>query len=270
MPLHFNLTHFLLLATCTLLIMAGGYIINDLFDVEKDRINKPDQVIIGRSIGQKKAKSVYNILNATAILLVLLVTYQLKNPGLGTLLLGSIYLLHLYSKYLQRTIAFGNLSIATLCALSIWVIMVGGQTDLLRASTLSGLSTEMYFWIFGGFAFLTTFWRELVKDMEDVEGDAQAGIRTMAHLADGQVSKYFGKLIGLVLSMNIAMILWLFWPTYNPYGKIYGILLLGTSCFITLNIFPANKKKEWSRISLWQKAFIIQGILFINFWHGAY
>ena len=250
--------------------MGAGYIINDAFDVAKDQLNKPDRVIVDRVFSQKKVKVFYNLMNALAILITLILTYQLSNPGLGTLLLGSIYLLHLYSKFLQRTIVVGNLSIATLCALAIWIIMVAGQTDIARAEAILGRSTEIYFWIFGGFAFLSTLWRELVKDLEDLDGDKQTGLTTLAHIAEGRLSKYFCKLIGLVFCTNIGMILWFFWPAFTAFGIIYGILLLGASCFITWHLFPASEKQDWNKISLWQKIFMVQGILFINFWHGAY
>ena len=268
LTLHFDWSFFLVLATSTCLIMSGGYVINDLHDQAEDELNNAAEVIVGKHISESQARRLYSLMNLVAILLILFITYHLSDPGLGALMLGSIYLLHLYSKFLKRTVLIGNLTVSFLCALSIWIVMVAAHIDIARASALSGGSSEIFFWIFGGFAFITTLWREIAKDLEDKEGDAQSNIRTLAHVAEGRLSKSIEMILGVTLIVNLFSIIWIAWPFLGDSGRIYAVLLLVAPCLINIKIWQAVKKSDWTSISLWQKVFMVQGLLFIIFWHA--
>ena len=95
-----------------MIITAAGYLINDIYDEEIDKINKPDKLYIGKSISQKNALNIYIILNITALLLAV----YLFNISIILIYLSAILLLYLYSAYLKKTAFWGNFTVALLSA----------------------------------------------------------------------------------------------------------------------------------------------------------
>ena len=150
----------------TFLVCAAGNVVNDLVDIETDRINHPDRVLVRGSLRKKYALVLASILNLTAIL----VAYTV-NLSVMLIALSAIGLLFMYNLWAKKVLLLGNLIIALLTGLTF--IAGGAAVDISRV------------WLFPGplipaiFAFLFHFVREIIKDIQDIEGDQRAGIKSL-------------------------------------------------------------------------------------------
>lgn len=190
-----------LLMLSTLLIAAGGYIINDYFDIRADRINKPEKVIVGKFIKRRIAMVVHIGFNTLAVIAGGYLSFKYETIWPLAIHFISTTLLWFYSLYFKRKILTGNLIIAFLAWLTPMLValveldlqqeMYGGiMLDGIVYTPYNGMETATVFddllgitWsmviVFSTFAFLTNLVREVIKDMADVEGDKHVGCRTM-------------------------------------------------------------------------------------------
>lgn len=157
----------LLLAVVVALITAGGNVINDVFDVEIDRINRPDRPIPAGAISLAGAR-VY----AAALFVGGIVIATLTTPLCLAIALVNSSVLIAYAVRLKRTPVLGNVAVAYLTGS---VFLFGGAfagiEGLVRNLSLAAIT------------FLATVARELLKDAEDVDGDAAGGARTLPMIA---------------------------------------------------------------------------------------
>src|SRR5439155_8333822 len=112
---------FYLLSLSSILIAAAGYIINDYFDLNIDRVNKPDKVVVDKIIKRRWTILWHWILSGLGVLLGAYVSWKLRNPIVGLATLGCVVLLWFYSTTFKRRLVIGNVIISLLTA---WVILV--------------------------------------------------------------------------------------------------------------------------------------------------
>ncbi len=174
---------FLLLATVC--IAAAGYVINDYFDTKIDGINRPDTVIVGKTITKKQASLLHQALTGIGVALGLFVAFQSQNLSLGFIILLVPGLLWFYSASYKRQFLLGNIIVA-LHAAFVPLLIVIAEMAFLRLNTdelifATPIPISLYGWVsgFAAFAFITTLMREIIKDMEDVKGDREMESRTM-------------------------------------------------------------------------------------------
>ena len=191
----FSNTLFWLLVLSTVLVAAAGNIINDYFDTRIDRINRPDGVIVGRTVKRRVAMAAHIVITTVGVLLGLFVAWRAGHPALGAIPVLAATALWLYNTGLKRTFLLGNGVVAVLSAM---VPLTVGlyEVPALAAAYPSGpmarldgggpvlvdldFNTPWYvILLFSFFAFLTTLVRELQKDMADMPGDRADGRRTI-------------------------------------------------------------------------------------------
>lgn len=178
----------MLLAASTALIAAAGYIINDYFDVKIDQINHPDKVILGKIIPRKTAIIAHTVINIIAILMAGYIAATAHRLLWLLLQLACTGILWVYSTTYKRRYMSGNIIVAALTALTIAALYIyeprlhtAAGAALTRNTNRHAVSS-LPVWIlatYAYFAFMLTWVREIVKDMEDMEGDAAAGCVTM-------------------------------------------------------------------------------------------
>jgi len=192
MPLYL----FLLLVLSTVLIAAAGNMINDYFDTRIDRINKPEQVIVGRTVKRRVAMTGHLLLSGLGLLIGAFVAWRAGMVQWALIPAFAIGALWLYSTTFKRQLIIGNVMVAVLTALvpltvglyelplmkqafTANPVVVGVPYDAFYAMEVP--YRELWYWIFAfaGFAFLSTLLRELQKDMADVKGDEAHGCRTI-------------------------------------------------------------------------------------------
>lgn len=179
--------HFSLLCLSTLLIAAAGYIINDYFDIKIDAINRPQKVILETAIHRRAGIIVHSLLNIIGLALATLVALEEGRWYLLTIQLICTLLLFIYSSHFKRMFVIGNVVVALLTALTIFTLFVYEPVlwSFLQFGAMlhkGGAQLPNPIWllaIYTCFAFVLTWMREIVKDMEDHLGDAAEGCVTM-------------------------------------------------------------------------------------------
>jgi 4-hydroxybenzoate polyprenyltransferase len=246
----------LLMMLATVLIAAGGYVINDYFDVKIDRINRPDEVIVTRSVSKPAAMRLSLILSGIGIVCGLAVAAILRSMTIGILFILIPGLLWFYSSSYKRLFMIGNLIIALLAAVTpLLVAMVNvAQLQLLYATILpyTTLVHDLYAWLggFALFAFLLTWIREIIKDIQDQMGDRELECHSMPVVWGELWTKVF--VTGLiVLTLAVIGHLWFHvlpfpigWNSLSTRYIVLGIItpLLGALGLLWAAKIPSDYK----------------------------
>ena len=261
-----------LLMLSVVCIAAGGYVINDYFDVKIDRINRPDDLIVTRFISRDAAMYLFYVLTAVGLVAGAAVSWWAHS---WTLLFTYVVipgLLWFYSASYKRMFLIGNLVVAFASAIVPLLVAIA-NADYLRhlyqeALAYSPIVGELYVWTggFAAFAFLLTWAREMVKDLEDIEGDREMECRTLPIVWGQKSAKIFVTSLLLVVTAIIVYMLlavlpfpheWKSLPTrYVVFGLIVPIL-----CSIVL-LWAANNRTELHRVQTIIKFTMFMGVLF--------
>ena len=216
----------LLIGAAIVLIAAGGYVVNDYFDVKIDRINRPDAVIVTRSVSKPAAMRLSVSLSATGALCGLAAAWLLRSISLGSTFIIVPGLLWFYSSSYKRLLMVGNLTIALLAGLTPMVIAMANiaQLKLLYASILpyTTLEHDIYAWLggFALFAFLLTWIREIVKDLQDQMGDRELECHTLPIVWGETWTKIF---VTALIAGTLALTAWLWWSVL-PFDRSWQSL----------------------------------------------
>ena len=174
-----------LILLATVFIAAGGYVINDYFDVKIDRINRPDEVVVTRTVSKPGAMRLSMTLSGIGIACGIAAAVMLRSLTIGILFMLIPGLLWFYSSSYKRLFMVGNLIIALLAATTPMVVAMANVAILqLRYETILPFTTlphDLYAWLggFALFAFLLTWIREIIKDMQDQMGDRELECHSM-------------------------------------------------------------------------------------------
>lgn len=263
-PLALNHFQFGLLVLSTVLIAAAGYVLNDILDQETDYDNRPDRVIVGKSISEKNAYNLYFILNVLGVAIGFYLSNLIQRPGFTAAFIIVSATLYMYASSLKQMLLVGNIIVALLLSFSVLII---GLFDLLPA-TYDGNRTEMGVLFsmlidYAIFAFIINFIREIIKDMQDIEGDYNQGMSTLP-IAIG-IQKTAKTVFALVL-IAVGILLW-YVNTYLMENSLYFaviytlIFVVAPMIFILIKIWNAQKKEEFGLLSTILKWVIFFGIL---------
>ena len=253
-------------------IAAGGYVINDYFDVKIDRINRPDNLVVTRIISRDAAMNLFYGLTAVGVIAGTVVAWWAHS---WTLLFTYVVipgLLWFYSASYKRMFLVGNLVVAFASAIVPLLVAIANADYLhhlyQNALAYSPIIGELYVWTggFAIFAFLLTLVREIVKDIEDIEGDREMECRTLPIVWGDKVAKIIATILLVVIATLIVYILfavlpfsheWKSLPTrYVVFGLIVPIL-----CSIVL-LWAANNRTEYHRVQTIIKFAMFMGMLF--------
>lgn len=234
-------TRLFLMSLSTVLIAAAGYIINDYYDVKIDLINKPNRVVVGRILKRRVAMVAHTFLNFLGIGIGFILSIEI-----GIFNFISALLLWLYSNQLKRVALAGNLTVALLTALSIYIINVLYQqvNYLVIAYAL--------------FAFAFTLVREIIKDMEDVKGDQTFGCLTFPVVYGMRKTKnlIYGISLGFLLGLVVLAYLFVGWQmTYFSIALAFPLGLLA------YQLYNADTIKHFNTLSNFCKIIMLLGIL---------
>ena len=265
--LHSSLLIYLTLSS--VLIAAAGYIINDYFDLNIDQVNKPDDIVIQKIIRRRWAIIWHLVLSILGVLLAAYVGWKINNILLPLANLLCVVLLWFYSTTFKKKLLIGNVIISLLTA---WVILVIYCCEvnlfLLKEPVYHHAMARVFKFtvIYAGFAFIISLIREVVKDMEDIEGDERYGCRTMPIVWGLQASRVFITvwmivLTGSVIILQIYAVLLGWWA-----GIIYSLALIVLP-LLTLfrDLYQAKTSVDYHRLSTRIKLVMFTGILSMLF-----
>ncbi|MCX8492163.1 MAG: geranylgeranylglycerol-phosphate geranylgeranyltransferase, partial [Cyclobacteriaceae bacterium] len=229
-----------LLVASTLLIAAAGYIINDYYDIKIDLINKPDRVVIGKTITRRYAIFFHTLISVVGVAMGLLINWKV-----GLINFTSGFLLWLYSNNLKRQPFIGNVTVSLLTGLSIFLL------SFLYNQYLALVMTYSFF------AFFMTLIREIVKDMEDMKGDTTFGCRTLPIVWGIRKTKSF--LYGLILIFSF-FVLWLDYQELKISWNYFIPSLFVPMSVLFYRLVKADTKKEFYQLSQLCKIIMLLGI----------
>ncbi|HYG18139.1 MAG TPA: geranylgeranylglycerol-phosphate geranylgeranyltransferase [Ohtaekwangia sp.] len=233
--------HLFLLTVSTMMIAAAGYVINDYYDVKIDYINRPDRVVIGKSIPRRYAILFHVLLSGMGVLIGLYLSF-----GMAAVNALSVFLLWIYSNSLKRLPFVGNFTVAVLTGLSIYIIEVwyrtGGALIIIYAS----------------FAFFMTLVREIIKDMEDLKGDNTFGCKTLPIVWGLRRTKFLIYFILAVFAVAVVILNHFFKALPLAY---YVIFLFIPLLLMLYRLIRADTKKDFSVLSSFCKVIMLLGIL---------
>lgn len=244
---------FVLVLLATMMAAAGGYVINDYHDIKTDRVNKPNRVIIGQQISRRQGMALHLSLSGIAILLGWSV-----NLKIGFAVLCCCLVLWAYAITFKKQFLSGNLIVASLSAFTLLILQFSGiqlHRDLL--------------WMYAGIAFLISLIREIIKDMEDVEGDRLDQCKTLPLVWGIKRSKQFVFLLNILLWAQITGFVYnVMHDTFsakpwNPnYFLWYSALFILLPALITMiRLLKAETKTDFGNLSNWYKFIMLTGIL---------
>jgi 4-hydroxybenzoate polyprenyltransferase len=253
---------FSLLVLSTLCIAAAGNIINDIYDVETDTINKPNKVIVGQSVSEKTAYTLFIICNVIGVVIGFYLSNLVGKNGFFALFVIISGLLYIYASYLKQMVLIGNIVISILVALSILIV---GLFELIPVITPQNQETQLTFFKilldYALFAFVITFVRELAKDIEDVEGDETTGLRTLP-IAVGRERAI--KILFVTTLLPLMGVIYYIITYLYKYPIAIGYFLIGIVApliYISIKSFNAKSKKELQHISTLLKLVMLMGML---------
>ncbi|SHG98422.1 4-hydroxybenzoate polyprenyltransferase [Chryseolinea serpens] len=239
-PQTFTDLHLAILSLSTVCIAAAGYIINDYYDVKIDYINKPERVVIGKQITRRYAILFHVVLSSAGILLGLILSWRI-----GAVNVFSVFLLWLYSNSLKRLPFVGNLMVAMLTGLSIYVV------DLYY-----GAHSAMVI-IYAVFAFFMTLVREIIKDMEDLKGDNTFGCKTLPIVLGMRRTKVIIYAILAIFSATVFALNVLYEALPLQYYVVFLFLPL---LWLFYRLLRADMKKDFAWLSAFCKVIMLLGI----------
>ena len=196
--------NFVILLIVTILIAASGYIVNDIYDYNLDQINKPEKVVLGKFLKSRDAIIIYMMFNCLAIVLSIFLCMKIEQEIYILVFLLIIYCLWLYSKKLKKYKTIGNILIAFFISLSILNVPLFSYKNI--------LSDDRFFVfliisIFSVLAFLINVKREIIKDIEDIEGDKIHKVKSLPIIFGTKKSKLVTIIIGIILMFAISFLI---------------------------------------------------------------
>ncbi|WP_421753207.1 geranylgeranylglycerol-phosphate geranylgeranyltransferase [Croceimicrobium sp.] len=253
---------------CSVLLAAGGYIVNDLFDLETDTTNKPKRITIGKGISEDRAWYLYFSSVILAAVCAYFLAHQVALEGLWLIAPLASLLLYLYATNFKKRPLIGNILVSLLSAMPVFLVAV---FDLLPAATeenaemvQQGFRVLMYY---AAFAFWLTLIREIVKDMEDRKGDTMAGYQTLAIIMPERGLK---AVLIVLIAIALAPIIWYAQDLLSMGGNLSSALyiLLAVALplvFIGFRLMRASVASDFHRISSFTKIVMLLGILSMPF-----
>ena len=179
-PLALSDLQYALLVLSTVLIAAGGYIINNIVDQNSDIDNKPNEVVVGKTISEKSAYTIYVILNIIGVGIGFYLSNSIGKPNFSLLFILVVSTLHFYSTNLKQMMLVGNVIVTLLLSSSVVIIGIFDLYPILNPENRSQMAILFSILMdYAIFAFMINFIREIVKDLEDINGDYNQGMKTL-------------------------------------------------------------------------------------------
>ncbi len=259
---------FFILVSVTVVISAAGYIINDYFDLRTDRINKPESVVVGKFFSRRIAIKLHIVFNTIAIAAGFFLSLKVGSYRLWLIFPLMTIMLWFYSERYKKKVLTGNIMVAFMSAMVVMVVWLFEFFALrqqpgkfMTVYTQIGLISQVVF-AYALFAFLLTLLRELIKDAEDVEGDAATGCQTLPVVFGIRYS------VNLALGLLIVTLLlalagcYVLYETSRLVPAFYFLIMVAVPVlYLIRQVAGATAREQYHRISKLVKILMLSGIL---------
>jgi 4-hydroxybenzoate polyprenyltransferase len=281
---------FFLLSLSTVMIAAAGYIINDYFDVKVDRVNRPDKIIVGKYIKRRIAMGSHIVINTIAILIGGYLAYTLGNWKLVFIQVLSAGALWYYSTLFKKQVIIGNVVVALLAAL---VPLVAGMYELILQHAFSDdtvntllfrleeytpfedveyllieILNSILYWVLGFalFAFISTMIREIIKDIEDYEGDKKYFSNTLAVVYGKSKAKIVAQGVAVIMVAIVGYLQYFQLQGKDMASFMYFLFAIQLPLvYVIVKLQAAQEKADYAKLSLNMKLIMLMGIAYSAF-----
>lgn len=266
--LQMGFLEFCLMILSIVLITAGGYIINDIFDKSIDTINKPEKVFIDNYISTNRAYSIYYIINGIAVLIGFYLGFKAKSINLGLIFLVPVAVFYFYSLKYKRLFLRGNIAVAFLTASLIMLVWLFEFFNIKKNEIIFTEGIQV-FWIisffilsYSFFAFITTLLREIIKDIEDMEGDSKWGCTTLPIVVGREKAKRIAAIISVIGAFSVIFFQFMLKIINMEYLAYLLIIVVQIPfLYLAIKLWKATEKEEFVFLGNFSKILILLGIL---------
>lgn len=263
-PLALNDWQYLLLILTTILLAGGGYLINNIMDKETDLVNKPDDVVIGKYITENNAFNLYIAFNIMGVGIGFYLSNVIEKPASSLLFILISGTLYLYATSLKQSLLIGNVIVAFLTSFTVIIIGIFNLYPLVTPENKAFLGVIFKILLdYAIFAFIINFIREIVKDLEDVNGDYNQGMNTLP-IALGVTRT--ARVVFLISFIPIVIFLY-YINEYYFINELYIatlyclFLIVAPLIYFTVKSASAKSKQDFRHLSLVLKFVLFFGIL---------
>ena len=251
---------YMVMVIITICIAAAGYIINDYFDVATDRINKPGQQIIGKQITSGQARTTAVLFSLLAFIAAIGLSVVMQGWLPASLLILALVVAWWYAVHLKRTFLWGNIAVSCMSAGTLamaWLIEMQNTTI---SDEGSGIITNIVTAI-SIFAFMLSLQREIVKDIEDMEGDKMIRCQSLPLVKGVPFTKtILLMLAAITFILLVAAQIYLF-----NFGRNFAIAWLFFAVqiplvFFVIKLTKAETKTDFHFLSSMLKWIMVGGI----------
>jgi len=268
--LQLSLFDFILLVIATVLIAAGGYIVNDIYDIDVDDFNKRPN-IIGRKLSVNSAWTIYFVLNIIAFISGFYLAIQAGSFQLGFIFAVIAGMLYLYSSRYQNKLLWGNIIVAFTTAMVLLIVWLF-EFMYLRSNPDAFLNAldiipviSKFIWSFTLFAFLVSLIREFIKDVQDINGDKRFGSYTLAISLGIPATRTIISIGIIICIILLAIAQYMLFQHGFRYAFWYLILTVQVMLvYLFITILKAKEPKDFSWSSLLAKFILLAGVLSIQ------
>lgn len=238
----FDFNLFLIVLASTLTI-ASGYIINSFYDSKKDLINRPNKSKLDRLVSQKTKLNVYFTLNFVTAVIVFFVSYRAV-----LFFSGYIFLIWFYSHKIKKIVIFGNLMAALLAVLPFFAILLYYKNFY-----------EVIFF-HASFLYILLLIKEMVKDLENLQGDFANDYKTIPIVYSENTSKTVISTLSILSIIPVYILIEIFDVGYMDI-YFYGCLI--TLIFFVLTLWKSSDKSDFLQLHNILKTLIVLGVFCI-------
>ena len=229
--------NFFLMVSATVMITSAGYLINDYYDIKIDFVNKPDRVVVGKELRRRWVIFGHTVLNVSSIAIGFYISKEI-----GFIMFGAAFMLWLYSNQLKRLPFIGNFVVAILTGTTLILVAEYFQQ---RAYIIACYA------IFSAFITLV---REIIKDTEDMKGDAKFGCKTIPIVLGVAKTKWIIYAIMIAFEITVIILLW-------NLSVILPIILAITLLLLGLGVHRADTVRQFHNLSTYCKIIMLLGVL---------
>lgn len=261
---------FILLVLASVFIAAGGYIINDYFDINIDMINKPGKTVLGNRLSRRWALAWHLILSTLSIILTAIAVNPFERWYIVFANIGAVILLWFYSARFKKDAIIGNVIVAILTAWTIMIIFLSKYSlaDAFRDVSYEQVRFFRFAILYSGFAFVISLIREAVKDIEDMPGDAKFGCKTMPILWGINATKVYVA-VWLTIIIATLVIIQVYVMQFRWWLAVfYCIIFIIVPLLYTFKkLLTASSTKDFRELSNLSKLVMLTGILSMLFFY---
>lgn len=250
----------IILGIITTMLAIGAYLINDVYDLEADKHNG-----IERVKDKRKTLLTYWLFNGVGLILSVYVAWKTQSLGLLWIYPLAILVLYLYSRLLKGTPLIGNFIVSLFCALVPGILFLAERTMITEWKVIDSngwQNQRELLWMFVLFSFLSSMYREQVKDLEDADGDKAAGYLTLPVVYGEGRARALSIFSGILLLISIVIYAAYHWSV--DLLKIIPLVVLVALLLWSLKIlWRAYQRAQYSKASKIIKYAMLAGLIYL-------